>query len=276
MLDAYKDISNPRMKSIVLSLIKHLHGFITEIQLSSSEWENVWQMLMSTAKFSVDNDRNEFLLLADILGVSQLIEKINSNRQQNMVGSALVGPYYRANAPLRTLGSPIMDKQTQGARVLIRGRVLDSEGSPIANAILDVWQAANNGLYDVQDDNQADYNCRGKYITKKDGSFELVALVPTAYPVPTDGPAGELLRLAQRQIFRPAHIHFIISAEGYETLVTQVFNRYDDLIQKDVVFTADDNMAGNFVKDGKGDYHLTFDFQLMVGESLLPKAPIDY
>jgi catechol 1,2-dioxygenase len=157
---------------------------------------------------------------------------------------------------------------------LVSGRVYElATRAPIAGAMLDVWQAATNGLYENQDANQPDYNLRGRFETDKDGTFELVALLPTPYPVPTDGPVGELLRLAKRQPYRPAHIHFIVSAPNFETLVTQVFRNGDPILDDDPVFSADRNLIGEFRRDN-GEYSLQYDFQLKRGVSTMPKAPI--
>ena len=140
------------------------------------------------------------------------------------VGFALVGPFYRANAPVLGRGQSIVSPDTAGERVRITGRVYDlTTEAPIPGATLAVWQAATNGLYENQDESQPDYNLRGQFQTDEAGTFDLVALMPTPYPVPADGPAGELLRVAHRHPYRPAHIHFIVSKPGYETLVTQVF-----------------------------------------------------
>jgi len=273
VLKQYQQFDNPRAREITQSLIKHLHGFIVDTKLSAHEWEMIWQALMETAAFSVKHDRNEFLLFADVIGVSQLVEIINSHRPKEAVGSALVGPYYRANAPMRACGDAIMSDDTEGARVYIKGTVKDEAGQPIANAKLDVWQAATNGFYDVQDVNQPDMNLRGQFMTDEQGHYHFTALMPTPYPAPTDGPVGVFLRAANRQVRRPAHIHFIVSAKEHETLVTQVFVTGDPLIEEDVVFTADTNMEGQFTK--KGDhFELNYDFELIPGESTYPEAPI--
>jgi catechol 1,2-dioxygenase len=273
VLSAYACIDNPRLNKLVASLIKHLHSFVNEANLTEKEWEFAWDFLAKMAKFT-HADRNEFLLLADVLGVSQLIEQINHQRPANTAGFALVGPFYRANAPIRKRGECIASMDTTGKRVRISGKIIDLlTGNPIQNAALDVWQAATNGLYETQDQNQPDMNLRGKFKTEKDGSYELVALMPTPYPVPTDGPVGELLKIAKRHPNRPAHIHFIVSAPGYETLITQIFVEGDSLVKTDVVFTANDNMIGHF-KNGHDHCTLVYDFQLSKGKSIYPKAPI--
>ncbi len=273
VLKQYQQFDSSRSQVVTQSLIKHLHAFITETQLTSHEWEMIWQALMDAAVFSAKTNRNEFLLFADVLGISQLVEIINSHRPDDAVGTALVGPYYRANAPMRKLGDAIMPEDTVGVRVEIQGTVFDRSGQPISNAKLDVWQAATNGLYDVQDAKQPDMNLRGQFITDKNGHYHFTALMPTPYPAPTDGPVGIFLRAANRQVRRPAHIHFIVSAPLHETLVTQVFVTGDPLIEEDVVFTADENMIGDF-KQCDDHYELTYDFELIPGESTYPEAPI--
>lgn len=273
VLSAYLAIDNPRVRVLIQSLIKHIHSFVNENMLSEAEWEFTWDFLAKMAQFTHE-DRNEFLLMADILGLSQLIEIINHQRPDNSVGFALVGPFYRANAPLRKRGECIASLDTVGERVEISGKVLDiSTGKAIPGATLDVWQAATNGFYETQDPNQPDMNLRGKFKTENDGSYELVALFPTPYPVPTDGPVGELLKIAKRHPNRPAHIHFIVSAPGYETLITQVFVEGDAIVETDAVFTANKTMLGHFIKE-KDYARLIYNFQLAKGESIYPKAPI--
>jgi catechol 1,2-dioxygenase len=273
VLNAYSEIDNVRLREIVSSLIRHLHSYVREAKPTDKEFETAWTLMAEMAKFT-GHERNEFLLLCDVTGVSQLVETINHARPQSAVGFTLVGPFYRANAPMRKRSESIASDDTKGDRVHITGRVSDlTTNAPIAGAILDVWQAATNGLYENQDKNQPDYNLRGQFHADEAGTFELVALLPTPYPVPTDGPVGELIRLAKRQPNRPAHIHFIVSAPKYETLITQVFRKGDDIIDEDPVFSADGNLIGEFRKEN-GQYRLHYDFQLRPGVSTMPKAPI--
>lgn len=273
VLNAYEHIDDARSKELVQKLIEHLHGFIVDSKVTDHEWEEITQHFLKVAKCCVEEKRNEFLLLSDVLGASQLVELQSAHRAENFVGSALLGPFYRRNSPCYQYGEAIMAEDEPGERVIIEGKVIDAQGKPIAGAVLDIWQAAISGFYSVQDSSQADGNLRAKFTTRDDGSFKLTALVPTAYPAPTNGPAGGLLRMAKRQCMRPAHIHFIVSAENFETLVTQVFVEGGELIEEDVVFTADINMSGDFVKQD-GHYALHYDFQLLAGESILPKSTI--
>jgi catechol 1,2-dioxygenase len=270
---AYSQIADSRLRELTAGLIRHLHAFAKEAKLTDQEFETAWSLMAEMAKFTGDK-RNEYLLLCDVLGISELIDAINHQRPPTAVGYALVGPFYRGNAPRRQRGQSIVSDDTEGKRVRMTGRVYDlSTRAPVAGATLDVWQAATNGFYENQDNHQPDYNLRGRFQTDKDGTFELVALLPTPYPVPTDGPVGELLRLAKRQPNRPAHIHFIVSAPNYETLITQVFRNGDPILDEDPVFSADRNLIGEFRQDN-GEYKLQYDFQLNRGVSTIPKAPI--
>ena len=272
-LSAYSGIDNARLRELVKRLIQHLHAFVKEARLTDAEFEAAWSLTSEMARLTGE-DRNEFLLLCDVIGISELIDAINHPRTQSAVGYALVGPFYRANAPLKQRGESIAGAGTEGARVRISGTVYDlTTHAPIPGATLDVWQAATNGLYENQDKKQPDYNLRGRFRTDEAGAFELAALLPTAYPVPTDGPVGELLRIAKRQTYRPAHIHFIVSAPQFETLVTQVFRQGDEMIDLDPVFSADRNLIGDF-RESDGGFLLRYDFQLSPGVSRMPKAPI--
>jgi catechol 1,2-dioxygenase len=275
VLRAYENIDNPRLKEVMQITIKHLHAMVEEIKPDDQEFEIFWRLMEKMAA-STGPERNEFLLFCDVVGISQLVEIVNHDKPDQKVGYALVGPFLRENDPFRSRGEADMSDDTPGDRVLVSGRVYDIEtNEAIPDAVVDTWQAAMNGLYENQDSHQPDYNLRGKYKTDSAGTFELVALFPTAYPVPTDGPVGEILAAAHRYPYRPAHIHFICTAPGYETLITQVFVKGDKQIEDDVVFTASDKMIGNFQKgDGKCKYKLTYDLPLRKGVSTIPKAPI--
>jgi catechol 1,2-dioxygenase len=273
VLKAYSNIENPRLKFIVLQLIKHLHACVKEMRPTDQEFEFAWGFLERMAR-KTGPERNEFLLLADVIGVSQLIAALNHDRPGQKVGFALIGPFLRAGSPFRERGTADMSDDTPGARVRISGKVhdIDSKG-PIGGAVLDIWQASTNGLYENQEESQPDYNLRGRYTTDENGTFEIVALMPTGYSVPTDGPVGELLLVSERPPIRPAHIHLIVSAPGYETLITQIFVKGDPEIEQDVVFTASDDMVGDFKKDGS-HFRLVYDFPLTRGVLTTPKAPI--
>lgn len=273
VLKAYSDIDNPRLKSVISILIKHLHTCVKEMKVTDQEWEFAWDFMKRMAE-KTSPLGNEFLFFADVMGLSQLIEILNHGEQEQPVGVALLGPFFRADAPFRERGASIASDDAPGARARISGRVFEFENNaPIEGAILDIWQAAANGLYENQDEQQPDYHLRGRFRTDKNGTFELIALMPTAYHIPDDGPVGEFLKIAKRPPIRPAHIHVIVSAPGYETLVTQIFVKGDPDIEDDVVFTASQNMVGDFRPEGDA-FRLIYDFPLKRGISTLPKAPI--
>jgi catechol 1,2-dioxygenase len=181
VLQANSGIDDARLRNIVAHLIRHLHAFVKEAKPTDKEFETAWTLMAEMAKLAGD-ERNEFLLLCDVIGVSQLVETINHARPQSAVGFTLVGPFYRANAPMRKRGGSVASDDTKGDRVHITGRVFDlTTNAPVAGTILDVWQAATNGLYENQDKNQPDYNLRGRFQADEAGTFRLVALLPTPY-----------------------------------------------------------------------------------------------
>ncbi len=198
VLKAYSNIDNPRLKSVISILIKHLHACVKEMKVTDQEWEFAWDFMKRMAE-KTSPLGNEFLFFADVMGLSQLIEILNHGEQEQPVGVALVGPFFRADAPFRERGASIASDDAPGARVRISGRVFEFENNaPIEGAILDIWQAAANGLYENQDERQPDYHLRGRFRTDKNGTFELIALMPTAYHIPDDGPVGEFLKIAKR------------------------------------------------------------------------------
>lgn len=271
-LEAYDGIENPRVRSLVQGLIKHLHACVRDLRPTDQEYEFAWDFMERMAAIT-GPQRNEFLVLADLIGVSQLIETL-AHPPPAGAGFALVGPFYRDGAPFRDRGASIASDDTPGDRVRVSGRIFDATTKqPIAGAVIDTWQAATNGLYENQDPNQPDFNLRGRFRTEEDGAFDFGALIPTAYPVPTDGPAGELLRAARRSTYRPAHIHIIVSAPGYETFVTQIFREGDPLIVADPVFAANRDNIGDFER-ANDVFTLRRDFPMRRGTSTMPKAPI--
>lgn len=273
VLKAYSAIDNPRLRSVIAILIKHLHACAKEMRMTDQEWEFAWDFMKRMAE-KTGPLGNEFIFFADVMGLSQLIEILNHGEQEQPVGVTLLGPFFRAGAPFRERGASIVSDDAPGARARISGRVFEFENdASIEGAILDIWQAAANGLYENQDEQQPDYHLRGRFRTDENGTFELIALMPTTYRIPDDGPVGEFLKIAKRPSIRPAHIHVIVSAPGYETLVTQIFVKGDPDIEDDVVFTASQNMVGDFRQEGDA-FRLTYDFPLKRGISTLPKAPI--
>lgn len=262
--------ANPRAKKVIGSLIQHLHDFCRENEVTVTEWMAAVDFINASGRMS-DEKRNETQLVCDILGIESLVDEITYKlaveAEDAPTATAILGPFWRRGAPKRQMGDSIVDNEIpDGDHSLLFGTVTDyTTGKPIENAEIDVWHTAPNGLYEQQDDSQPDMNLRGRFSTGKDGKFNFYALRPTSYPIPHDGPSGELLKLLDRHPMRPAHIHFIVSAEGYKPLVTQIFDRTDKHINDDAVFAVKDSLIVDFEKrenDPKADFELKYDFRL--------------
>ena len=220
--------------------------------------------------------KNEMILLSDLLGVSTLVTMINNAQGGGETDPALLGPFYRAQSALCPPGENISrgEESRAGEQLAVHGRVSDTAGKPVAGAIVDVWQASPVGLYENQDPAQPDRNLRGRFESNAEGRFHFRSVRPAGYPVPTDGPCGEMLRAQDRHPYRPAHIHFLISKEGYKTLVTQVFANDDNCIAADVVFGVTPALSGNFQRQSDGSIRLDYDFVVQPGTRRIPKAPL--
>jgi hydroxyquinol 1,2-dioxygenase len=226
-----------RMKQIMTSLIRHVHGFVREVGLTPGEWKTGIDFLTAVGHIT-DGKRQEFILLSDTLGVSAMVDLVHHSRQSaNGTDSSLLGPFYREGAPEKAMGASISG-ETAGEPLVVRGTISDVRGRPIAGALLDIWQASPDGMYDIQDANQPDMNLRGKFRTDSDGRYEFCSVKPKSYPVPHDGPVGILLRAQGRHPYRPAHIHFAITADGYQPLTTALYIAGDPYIDSDAVFGA--------------------------------------
>lgn len=263
---------NPRLNEVMASLIHHLHGFIREVEPSDTEWMQGIQYLTKVGLLC-DDKRQEYILLSDTLGVTALKDCINNRKPQGATEATVLGPFYREGAAEMPLGSTISRGEHDGEACAVRGRVTDLNGEPVAGALLDVWQNAATGFYESQDDSQPEMNLRGRFRTDENGSYYFHTVKPKSYPIPGDGPVGQLLSALGRHNFRPAHMHVIISAEGYEPVVTQFFDKEDEYIQSDAVFGVKDSLIVDFKKIDKielaeelglsiGDWLIEFDFSL--------------
>ncbi len=249
VLDAYDETPDPRLREILTSLISHLHAFATETKLTTQEWLAGLEFLTATGQ-KCDSERQEFILLSDVLGLSSLVDLINA--AQGATESTVLGPFYTPGAPQRAMGDPI-GRPEDGEPTLVRGHVTDPEGKPLAGATLDVWQCNASGLYDTQDPSQPPFNLRGVFSTGPDGSYEFRTARPVSYPVPTDGPVGDLLRGSGRHGWRAAHIHAIVSAPGRRTVTTHVFDAENPYLDSDTVFGVKDSLVKPFRLAGPGD-----------------------
>jgi protocatechuate 3,4-dioxygenase beta subunit len=272
---------SPRLRSVFAALIRHLHGFVREVELSEAEWFEAIQFLTATGQ-KCDERRQEFILLSDTLGVSMLVDAINHPKGGAGTESTVLGPFYVPGAPDLPYGGDVRRQQlAEAVPCLVTGQVTDAAGKPLAGATLEVWQTAANGVYDVQDPGAPQWNLRGRFTTTAAGEYALVTEKPVSYPVPTDGPVGRMLDAAGRHGFRPAHIHFMVAAAGYETLTTHVFVDGDAYLDSDVVFATKEALVGRFSSSNDAALgarfgltapftHLAFDFGLMAARPLTP------
>jgi catechol 1,2-dioxygenase len=214
-----------------------------------------------------NDKRDEMLLLTDVLGSESLIDDIAQVlNDDNATAPTALGPFWRSNAPRRAMGDSIVFGIESGDHTFMHGKIVDAAtGSPIANAELDVWETAPNGKYEQQDPEQIDMNLRGRFTTGADGTYSLYCLRPTTYAIPDDGPAGDLLKLLDRHPMRPAHIHVIVGAPGYKSVVTELFDRRDKHVYDDAVFAVRESLIVDFVPregDPKAQFEVTYDFKL--------------
>jgi catechol 1,2-dioxygenase len=235
-----------RFKEIMTSVVTHLHAAIREVEPTLDEWMAAIQFLTATGHKS-DDKRQEFILLSDTLGVSMLVDAINNRKPSGATESTVLGPFHVAGAPERKMGDSI-SLDGKGDPAFVSGRVVDQEGKPIEGALLDVWQTSSDGFYDIQDPNQPEMNLRGLFKTGKDGRFWFRTVKPSSYPIPTDGPVGKMLLAMGRHPMRPAHIHFIVGAAGFEPVTTHIFVEGDEYLDSDAVFGVKDSLIEPFAK----------------------------
>ncbi len=283
VLNAMANTQNARLKHIMTSLVTHLHQFILETRPSEEEFEQGLRWIAALGHHTTESN-NEVVLAADVLGASTLIDLINNDGMQGETMSALLGPFYRGQAPQVALGDSIARSLTPGPSLFFRGKVTEVDGTPIGGATLDIWQASPVGLYENQDLEQDDFNLRGKLTTDSSGNYHFVSVKPAGYPIPTDGPVGVLLRAQRRVPMRPAHVHFVVTAPGHKTLITQIFSDDQAALVGDVVFGAKPRIVGDFVehREPHPDYPgatlpfftCEYDFKLVAGTPTYPVPPI--
>jgi hydroxyquinol 1,2-dioxygenase len=237
--------TNPRLREILTALVRHLHAFTREVELTIPEWEKAIDFLTKTGHMCTD-ERQEFILLSDVLGLSMLVETITNRKYGVATESTVLGPFHVVESPVRELGDNI-DMVGTGIPCVVTGRVVGVDGSPLPGAKLDVWQANDQGFYDVQQpDVQPRTNGRGLFTADEDGTFWFRTIVPSHYPIPTDGPVGKLLIATGRHAYRPAHIHFIVEADGYRPLTTHIFVAGSKYIESDTVFAVKKSLVVDF------------------------------
>ena len=284
VLKEYQRIKNPRLREIMAALIRHLHGFAREVKLTEEEFQAAIGYIVALGQRTTET-HNEAVLMSGSLGFSTLICLLNNgNRGQTETDANLLGPFWRLGSPPTKNGDSIVRSPTPGAALFVDASFKDVDGKPIAGAEVDVWHSSTEGFYENQDPVQADMNLRGKFLTDADGRISFRSVKPAGYPIPIDGPVGELLRAAGRHNMRPAHLHFLVYKPGFKTLISQIYDPQDKNLETDVQFGVTRHLIGNFVRHdeprrGAGDvkppwYSLEHAFVMEKGAARLPKPPI--
>jgi hydroxyquinol 1,2-dioxygenase len=249
-----------RLKEVMTSLVQHLHAFAREVKLTEAEWLAGIHFLTATGQ-KCDDKRQEFILLSDTLGLSMLTVAMNNHKPAGCTEATVFGPFHVEGAPHYGHGADVANGAT-GEPCVVRGRVLGLRGEPVAGAVVEVWQADAEGNYDVQYPDLDRHQARGVLSAGADGRFDFRTIVAEAYPIPVDGPVGDMLQATKRHPWRPAHLHFMITAPGYEKLVTHVFRNGDRYLDSDAVFGVRQSLVADWVRQPDGVYRLDFDFVL--------------
>jgi protocatechuate 3,4-dioxygenase beta subunit len=253
-----ENCDNPRLKTVMTSVISHLHSIVREVEPTMEEWDQAINFLTEVGHWC-DDKRQEFILLSDTLAVSILVDALLHQKPAPASEGTLLGPFHVPGAPELEFGANISRDGT-GEPTLVTGRVLSTDGLPIQNAKLDVWQASAEGYYDVQQPEKfPDMNLRGIFRTDAGGKFGFCTEKPASYPIPTDGPVGEMLRALGRHAWRPAHIHFIVSAEEHESLTTHLFVAGDPYLDSDVVQAVKEGLIVDFKESNDSTEANNFD-----------------
>lgn len=255
--------TNPRLRQIMHSLVEHLHAFIKDVEPTTEEWEIAIDFLTRTGQICSEH-RQEYILLSDVLGASMLIDAINHRRPDGATENTVFGPFHVDGAPRREMDESI-SLDGKGESCLYSGRVLDLDGHPIEGATIDVWSDNDEGFYDVQQPGiQPQWNNRGLFTTGPDGQYAFVGIKPVSYPIPNDGPVGKMLEQLERHPWRPAHMHFLVKAAGFEPVTTHTFVSGDKYLESDAVFGVKESLIVDYGRagDGSTQWQAHFDFVL--------------
>ena len=273
-----------RFREVLAALVRHLHAFAREVRLTEEELRTAAAYVVAVGQHS--NDRhNEAILMAGSLGLSSLVCLLNNgNNGQTETDASLLGPFWRMHSPPTENGGSLVRSPTPGAPLFVNAEFRDVRGRPVAGAEVDVWHSSTEGFYENQDPEQADMNLRGKFITDREGGIAFRSIKPAGYPIPVDGPVGDLLRAQGRHNMRPAHLHFLASKAGFKTLISQVYVNDDKFLETDVQFGVTRRLIGNYVRhenetppapDVNGPwYSLDYTFHMERGKAVLPRPPI--
>ena len=260
VIASFADAASPRLQQIMTGLVQHLHAFAREVKLTEEEWFQAIEFLTQCGHIT-DSKRQEFILLSDVLGLSMLTVAMNTEKPRGCTESTVFGPFHVEGAPRYELGDDIANG-AKGTPCLVRGTVRDIAGKAIPGAVLDVWQSDEEGLYDVQHEGLDQAQARGILKADGDGKFFFRSILAVPYAIPHDGPVGRMLEATGRHPWRPAHLHFMVKAPGYETLVTHVFRDNSDYLDSDAVFGVRQSLVCEWKEQADGTYLLEYDFVL--------------
>jgi protocatechuate 3,4-dioxygenase beta subunit len=274
---------DPRFREIIAALIRHLHDFAREVRLTEAEFDAAIKVVARLGQLTTPS-HNEVRLMAGSLGLSTLVCLMNNGTQGTPTSANLLGPFWRQGSPVMASGDSIVRSPVEGLPLFFTGTVVDTDGSPVADAEVDVWQASPAGLYENQDPEQAEWNLRGRFRTDAGGAFAFRSVRPAGYPIPTDGPVGDLLAALKRHPFRPAHVHAMVYKPGYKTITSQIYAHDDPMLETDAQFGVIPALIAAYVlhssepspdPDVTGPwYSLDYTFTVEPGEAALPLPPV--
>jgi protocatechuate 3,4-dioxygenase beta subunit len=283
VIAAFGRTEDPRLREILLALVRHLHGFVREVRLSEREFQEAARIIAAMGQKTTAS-HNEVVLMAGSLGVSALVCLLNNgDNGQTETQANLLGPFWRDDQPICASGDTLVRSTTLGPALAVDVSVTDRDGRPVAGAEVDVWHSSPEGLYENQDPAQAEMNLRGRFMTDAAGRFCFRSVKPAGYPIPIDGPVGDLIRATRRHHYRPAHLHFMIYKPGFKTMVSQIYVPDDEYIDSDVQFGVTRALLGDYVRHDEASaewgfaapwYSLDQHFTLEVGEARRPVPPI--
>jgi hydroxyquinol 1,2-dioxygenase len=283
VLAELKRAPNARFREIMSAFVRHMHDFLREAKLTEQEFHTALGYIVAIGKHSSES-HNEAVLMAGSLGLSALVCLLNNTDGALETDQNMLGPFWRMHSPITPNGASIVRSPTPGPALFVDAWFRDREGRPVAGAEVDVWHSSPEGFYENQDPVQADMNLRGKFFTDQDGHISFRSVKPAGYPIPIDGPTGELLRAQGRHNMRPAHLHFLASKDGFKTLISQLYVPDDKFIETDAQFGVTRHLIGNYVRHDSGKapapevsapwYSLEHTFVMQAGPNRLPRPPI--
>jgi protocatechuate 3,4-dioxygenase beta subunit len=283
VVEAFSRAEDPRLREILLALVRHLHGFVREVRLTEREFQEAARIIVALGQKTTAS-HNEAVLMAGSLGVSALVCLLNNgNDGQTETQASMLGPFWRDDQPLSASGDTLVRSPTPGPGLVVHADIADRQGRPVAGAEVDIWHSSPDGLYENQDPEQAEMNLRGRFVTDDAGRFHFRSVKPAGYPIPIDGPVGELVRATRRHHYRPSHLHFMIYKPGFKTMISQIYAPDDEHIDSDVQFGVTRALLGNYVRHDEPSaewrfeapwYSLDQHFVMEAGEARRPVAPI--